>query len=93
MSALYTFLFICFCHQTDVRNITFTIRNNSETTVILYINKATISIQSNASYKFTKPIGTQIFLAEYGEKTALLLTVIEEMEGKKYNFLDLIQKE
>jgi hypothetical protein len=32
-------------------------------------------------------------LAEYGEKTALLLTVIEEMEGKKYNFLDLIQKE
>lgn len=93
MPSLYIFLLLCFWNQTDVKNITFTIRNNSETTVVLYINRATISIQSNASYKFTKPTGTQIFLTEYGEKTALLLTVTEEMEGKKYNFLELMQKE
>ena len=73
--------------------ITFTIKNDSAHTILLHTGKATVSIQSLASYKFTKPVGTQIFLMEFGEQKTLLLTVKENLEGKKINLSDLLKKE
>ncbi len=87
------FLPILLAQLLTLQNITFSIKNDSENTIVLHTEKATMSIQSNTSYKFTKPIGTQIFLVEFGEKTTLLLTVKQNMQDKKLNFLDLIKKE
>ncbi len=83
-------LLIC---QFEAKNITFSLKNDSEAVITLHTGKNTITIQANASYKFTKEIGTQIFLVEFGEKTRLLLTVKEELEGEKINFLELLRKE
>ena len=75
-----------------MKDITFSIKNDSSYTIVLHTGKAEVSIHSQASYKFTKPLGTTIFLVEEGEKTTLLLTVEEHLEGKKFNFLDLMKK-
>jgi hypothetical protein len=89
----YFLLWVVLCQISLTQEITFTIKNDSEHTVLLHTGKATVSIQSNTSYKFTKPVGTQIYLMEFGEKKTLLLTVKESFEGKKINLSDLLKKE
>jgi len=68
------YLFTCwfFLWQTTaLQDITFSIKNDRPYTIILHIGKASMSIQSNSSYRFVKPIGTQVFLVEFGEKNNL----------------------
>lgn len=77
--------------QTHSQLVTFTLKNDSEVTIVLYVGKTQVSVQAKASYKFTKAVGTTIFWNEFEDKKILLLTVRQDLEGKKLNFSELLK--